>query len=320
MPMRPLERKILTGVILAVMVYAGFAIWADAHAVLDRVRSLPYHIFMWALALTVVNYALRFVKWSVLLRRIGVAIPNGESALIFVAGMSMSITPGKIGEVLKSVLLRDACDVPIARSAPIVFMERLTDLLGLVLIAAFGISRFEYGRVPFLLVCAGLVVTVFILQRPRWVHRILSFGDRHPRLAPLRDKTNEIYDSTHSLLDWRVLSTTTLVSVLSWGMEAMAFHLLVEGLGGHADFALTSFIYAMSTIIGAISFLPGGLGVTEGSMIGVLGFFSVFDNVATGTAATYLIRFATLWFGVAAGFIALAMFRATHRHNRPLDL
>ncbi|MEZ4462356.1 MAG: lysylphosphatidylglycerol synthase transmembrane domain-containing protein [bacterium] len=318
--MHTLERKILSGVVIAVLVYASVALWADARAVLQSLTSLPYQVFMAALGLTVVNYALRFAKWSLFLRRLEIRVPVRLSFVVFLAGMSMSITPGKVGEVLKSVLLRQSCDVPVARTAPVVFMERLTDLLGLVMIAMFGFSRFEFGRVPFVIVCVLLLLTIVALQRPRLIHKGLGLLDKVPRLSRFRAKAEELYASTRAMLEWKILAATTVVSVFSWGMEATAFHLLVEGLGGHADFGLTSFIYAMSTILGAVSFLPGGLGVTEGSMIGVLNVFGVFESISAATAATYLIRFATLWFGVVAGFIALLVFRTMRGSHSSLDL
>ncbi len=317
--MRRLERKILSGVVIAVLVYGGVALWADARAVIKSVTDVPYLVFMAAIGMTLVNYALRFAKWTVLLRRLKVILPHTLSLIVFVAGMSMSITPGKVGEVLKSLLIRDACGVPVARTAPVVFVERLTDLIALVIIAAAGIGAFEYGRLPLVVVTVILVLVVAVLQKPKLVHRAIGLTERHPRLAVLRPKIEELYDSTATMLNWRVLAGTTVLSVLSWSMEAGAFYLLVQALGGQSDLLLSSFIYSMSTILGAVSFLPGGLGVTEGSMIGVLKLFNVFDSVATATAVTYLIRFATLWFGVAVGFVALVVFRTKYPNNSSLD-
>ncbi len=317
--MRRLERKILSGVIIAVLVYGGVAVWADARAVIKSVTAVPYLVFMAAIAMTLVNYALRYAKWTVLLRRLDVILPHSLSLIAFVAGMSMSITPGKVGEVLKSLLIRDACGVPVARTAPVVFVERLTDLIALVIIAAAGIGSFEYGRLPLIVVTVALALVVAVLQKPALVHRVIGLTQRHPRLAGFRPKIDELYDSTATMLNWRILIGTTVLSVFSWGMEAGAFYLLIQALGGNADLLLSSFIYSMSTILGAVSFLPGGLGVTEGSMIGVLKLFHVFDSVATATAVTYLIRFATLWFGVAAGFVALAIFRTKYPGNSSLD-
>ncbi|CUS88292.1 flippase-like domain-containing protein [Candidatus Kryptobacter tengchongensis] len=70
---------------------------------------------------------------------------------------------------------------------------------------------------------------------------------------------------------------------------------------------LATFIYSFSTLAGAISMLPGGLGFTEGSMSGLLIFNKIPKN--TAVAITIIIRFATLWFAVALGLIALYIFQ-----------
>ena len=68
------------------------------------------------------------------------------------------------------------------------------------------------------------------------------------------------------------------------------------------------FIYATSTLAGALIPVPGGLGITEGSLkeqLVVIGKV----NAAAASAATILVRFATLWFAVLVGFVALTLLK-----------
>jgi len=70
--------------------------------------------------------------------------------------------------------------------------------------------------------------------------------------------------------------------------------------------------------------LPGGLGVAEASIAGML-LLLVDDPAMTrgvAVAATLLIRFATLWFAVFLGVLALAMLHrvvAARDDGRALD-
>lgn len=61
-------------------------------------------------------------------------------------------------------------------------------------------------------------------------------------------------------------------------------------------------IYGLAISIGALSFLPGGLGGTEATMIFLLGVTGA--SVADAGAATILLRLATLWFAVLIGIVA----------------
>lgn len=295
--------------LLGLTIYAIGALWTGTEGLWRVLSGTDLQILMAALGLSLVNYVVRWSKWHIYLQRLEIDVPVVESVVVFVAGFVMSITPGKVGEVLKSALLKQSRGVSIARSAPVVLAERVTDLFGLVVIAAFGVAFFDFGRIALVVVAAGLVVGTVILQQPRWVARCLDIFERMPLGAKLRPRLDEAYASMRELLRLPVLSLTIALSTIGWGMEATAFYLIVVEYGGLGTLHLVAFLFATTTILGAVSFLPGGLGVTEGSMIGALLLFGVFVAEADAAAATYLIRATTLWFGVALGLVALGLFR-----------
>ncbi|MFU8805182.1 MAG: lysylphosphatidylglycerol synthase transmembrane domain-containing protein [Bradymonadaceae bacterium] len=308
--MNKLERRILAGMLFGVLIYAAIGFWTDAQRLAEDLTSFPILVFLGALALTLINYGLRFIKWHYYLRLLGIVVPVGLSLNIFLAGLVMSITPGKLGEVLKSVLLRQARGIPVAKTAPVVFAERLTDLLGLFVIAGVGVITFGFGRVVFVISLVVVIATIVFLQQPRLVNLFLDLLEKLPLAGKLRPKLDEAYGSVQHLLSLKALTWTTLLSVLAWSMEALAFYWILLALDAtDPTVYLAFFIYAMATILGAVSFLPGGLGVTEGSMIAVLLAMGLFATTSTAAAATYLIRFSTLWFGVVVGLVAWIVFR-----------
>ena len=158
-----MEKRILWGVILGVVVYAILGLVTDAREVASVLIEFPYLVFLGALGLTVVNYSVRFAKWHYYLRLLGLKVPVGLSLNVFLAGLVMSVTPGKLGEVLKSLLLREAQQIPAARTAPIVIAERLTDLLGLFVIAALGVGTFAFGRWAFAISVVVVVSAIIVL-------------------------------------------------------------------------------------------------------------------------------------------------------------
>jgi len=216
-------------------------------------------------------------------------VPAGRSCSIFLAGLTGTITPAKVGEVLKSGLLRRSYNVPVARSAPIVLAERVTDALGIALLTlAVGLGA--AGSLPLVAVTLGLVVVIAVLARTRAL-------DRFARVAEARAASAE-------LLGAGLLAGMSLVAALSWFCECLAAWACVKGLGLDVSLADTTVAFCVATLAGALSFVPGGLGVAEASMIGL---FHRLGGVSKPDAAalTVLIRLATLWFGVVAGLAAL---------------
>jgi glycosyltransferase 2 family protein len=132
-----------------------------------------------------------------------------------------------------------------------------------------------------------------------------------PRVTQrLRVPLHEMYGGLASLCRPRLLSIATLIAIPSWAFECVGFALIVGAFpGAHIDLPLAMAIYAASTIAGALSFLPGGLGVTEGGMTILLVETAHLDQ-SVALDATLLTRLATLWFGVALGVVLLAIARA----------
>ena len=139
-------RRLLLGVLLGVVLYGVAVVYTGYQKVHDVLGRFHWSAFAAALALASLNYCLRFGKWQYYLRRLGVThVPARDSALIFLSGFVLTITPGKLGEVFKSAVLARTHGVPAERTAPIVVAERLTDVIAIVLWVVLGSLGFRGG-------------------------------------------------------------------------------------------------------------------------------------------------------------------------------
>lgn len=324
-------RRALIGIALAVLVYVGWVLYHGADRVGDTLSLFDPTALLIALALSSVNYLLRFLKWEWCLGWLSVREGQGshppvelsriDSLLIYLAGLSMSVTPGKIGEVLRSTLLKSTHNVPFARTAPVVVADRLTDLIALVLLSTIGLALVP-ETLPWLVVTTVLIVTgVAILSSPKLLHRILDIITPNDAgwLRRTLDKVRTMIDSAAILLHWRRLAILTAVSVVGWGLECWGYFFILNGFSGvDAGLRQSAFLWSSTTLIGAISFLPGGLGATEYS----LGLFAqkMVDGLtpAIAVTSTLLIRGATLWYGELVGAICLfILLRDPRTRSRP---
>jgi uncharacterized protein (TIRG00374 family) len=303
-PRRVIALVLAAGALLAALVLVG-----DVREVRDRLGGFHWWAFGAALGLAVANYALRFARWQLYLRDREIVVPTGTSALVFVAGFAMAVTPGKLGELVKSYLLRQLAGIPVARSAAIVIAERVSDLLALLLLAAVGVAAYGIATEVAIATAVLLAIAfVFLLWRRLGIATVELIT--RPRLARLRRPLLETYDGLAALGRPTVLAWSTLLGAAAWACEGIGFALVVDAFpGAHVALGMAIFIYAATTIAGALSFLPGGLGVTEDAMTLLLVENAVNVDRGTATAATILTRLATLWFAVALGMAALAWAR-----------
>lgn len=301
-------RRLLLGVLLGVVLYGAALAYTGFRQVQGALAQFQWSAFAAAIALASLNYCLRFGKWQYYLRRLGVrGVPAGESALVFLSGFVLTVTPGKVGEVFKSAVLARTHGVPAERTAPIVVAERLTDVIAIVCWVAVGSAGFRGGW--FWAGLGGLAVALGLLailwEAP--VRRLLESlaRGRGARWVP---KLARAYDSLRVVASPSALAWPVLLSIVGWGLEGLALHLLLAGFERAPALSFSMFFYATATLAGALIPVPGGLGVTEAvihqQLVTIAG-----APEPVAAASMILIRMATLWWAVLVGFVALGWLR-----------
>ncbi len=306
-------RRILGAMLLAVVVYGGFAVWQGLGKMGDELGRFAWGAFAAACALALGNYLLRWLKWEFYLARLGIrGVGRLDSLLTFLSGFVLTVTPGKVGEVFKSVVLFETHGVPVERTAPIVVAERLTDVIGVVVLIVLGSLGFRGGLVWAGLGALSVALVLAVTSSTRTAHAIIRLVERLPGpFAGIGPKLHAAYDSLATLVKASNLVVPTLLSIAAWSLECAALWVILRGLGQTTSFGLAMFFYATSTLAGALVPVPGGLGVTETSLRGQLHELGRVAP-ATSTAAMILVRFATLWFAVLVGFLALSLLKRRH--------
>ncbi len=302
-----LKKKILFSLIIAGIVYLTFTIYADYQKVISAFAEFNWMLLPILLLLSFLNYSTRFIKWDYYLAVINVKINKFDSLSIFMSGLIMSITPGKIGELLKSYLVKEVTNVPVSRTAPVIFAERITDFLSLLLIAIIGAYTFDYGLKLALGVTAFFIILIYIISNKKISLSILNYLERFSFLKKHLTNIHHAYESSYQLLRPAPLVLMTILSLISWGFECLGYHLILLNFGIDFGFFWASFSYAFATIIGALSMLPGGLGVTEGSLTYLLVKKGVANSVAVTT--TLIVRVVTLWFAVLVGIVSVSIYQ-----------
>ena len=307
--MEPLKRNLILALALGVAVYLVLALFSgfgDLSAALD---DFDLALVPAILALVLLSYAGRFLRWLYYLRILKVSVPLLTNAAIFAAGLSMTISPGKLGEVLKCVFVRQSSGAPVARTAPAVVAERTTDGTGMVawgFLGAFALGLSPEIMVVFLAVAALGIAVLRSKRLSLLAERILLKLPLFDRLAP---HLEGFHASSNELLAARPLLVGTVISFLSWGLECLAVYLCAVGLGADVSFLLVVFVFATSSLIGVLSMLPGGIGAVEA---GLAVQFRVLAGLSDGLAGalTLVIRLATLWFATLVGIVGLFAVRA----------
>jgi len=309
-----LRRRLLLGVGFGVAVYVAILLYSDGPQILRTLRRFPLHWVLVACSLSLLNYCIRFLRWERYRALLGIELPRWTSFRIYLAGLALTVTPGKLGEAFRSLLIQREDGTPVARSAPMVLAERFTDLLGfLILLAIGGLATQPEHQWVFWATLGLCALLLTLVASRRVADLLLGLASRLPLVRRGVDQLRHALDSTRILLAPRELLMPTVVSTLGWGCECYAFYLVSAAVVPFGiDLLFATYTFAFSAILGAVAIVfPGGLGVTETSMGSLLRSEYLAVGVARDTAAekaitvTLVIRLCTLWFAVALGSLAL---------------
>ncbi|MFV1948403.1 MAG: YbhN family protein [Anaerolineales bacterium] len=297
-------RRLIPGLIFGFLVFIILILMGDIQQVTGKVMGFKWDYFPLVLLLTLFNYILRFFKWHFYLGLVGVKdYPLLKSARLFLAGFPLAVTPGKVGEALKGVWLQKETGLPVSKGISVVLAERISDGLGVLLLSTLGVIAYPRYWPAFAIVLGGLIFLILIIQIRPAALWLLDLGDKIPLIKGFSDGLREFYEGSYALFRPKAILVAVSLGTISWLGEGIGMYLVLLGLGvapGWGTLSIAIFVLAFSTVIGAISALPGGLGAAEASIAGML---TLLLNLSrdTSAAATLIIRFATLWFAVFLG-------------------
>lgn len=297
------------GLLLGIVVMVGLTLLGDVRQVGELLQAFDWRIFPLAVFFTLFNYTLRFIKWQYYLHQVGVRGFSWRRSLqIFVAGFPLAVTPGKVGEVFKGIWLEQQTGLPVARGVSLIVAERVSDGLAVLMLSVLGVIAHPQYWPAFSIILVILLAGIIISQIRPLALGVLRLLERLPLVGRMVPALREFYEGSFILFRPQAALLGVGLGTISWFGEGVGFYFILTGLGMPTTletFSNAVFILAFSTVVGAVSALPGGLGASEASIAGMLVLIGG-ALPATASAATVIIRLATLWFGVTLGLITWA--------------
>ena len=137
-----------------------------------------------------------------------------DSLSVFMSGLVMSVTPGKMGELLKAYLVKQLTGTSISKTAPIIFVERITDFVSLMLIALAGAYYYNYGRTIVIVVALLFFILIVFLSNRKIALPVLKLMEKNAFLNKHLLKIHNAYESSYLMLRPFPLLKMTLVSLI----------------------------------------------------------------------------------------------------------
>ena len=277
---------------------------SDFNIIYNKITNFKIIYLPLILSLVSASWLVLFFRWTILLKKVNVSIPLRSNFIIYLSSFSLSATPGQLGELIKSQLLKNKFNIPVAKTAPLIIIERLYDLTGAMFVSILGLWFLGVG-IHIIIILSICLVVIFLLLRSRTAfNKILNLVKNMKFLSKFIESISESYDTIHLSLNRKTLFLSILSSITYWFIVGIAAYFVLKAVGiDDINYVNVVSIYSSSVILGAASFIPGGIGVTEGSIAGLLNLNGV--DISIAFVLGILIRIFTLWYSVLIGFIAL---------------
>jgi len=302
------KNKIILIIFSIVLFYVCFIFYSDIDKFLKIYSEINFTFLFFIFSLLPLTLFIRSRNQSILLNSIGINLSIKQNYHLFLTGLSMSITPIGFGQVIKSHFLEDKYGHPISKSLPLVFVERLLDFIAII--SLLWVSLFFYfsnDTLIVLTISTSILLSLLLLIRSKkFMVKIQSMIKNNSFLSKKFPNFEEFNNSLMKLMTFKILIKPILL---------ISFVTSVEGIMIYAGFLsfnidlgyFESFqLFYTSILVGIFSFLPGGIGITEGSFVLML-VKQNFEFVVASSLIIFL-RLITIWSVTIIGFIATPLF------------
>jgi uncharacterized protein (TIRG00374 family) len=283
--------------------------WEETKAQLAKLSLWQFAVL---LLLSLCNYVFRGLRWHVFAAKLGLPLGWGANFLHFLGGFAMSVTPGRVGELVRMRWIRRETGWAFERTAPLVLVDRASDLAAMGLILGIALAFSATGIAGGIPVTIVALIGALVVTRPVLLDRIATVGHRATgRLPRLFARVRRAARSLQLFSAPAVMGATAAIGLIGWFAEGYAFHLLLVWMGAEIGVAKAVAIFVFATLAGGLTGAPGGVGGAEAAMVALLSLEGV--GLETSLPATAIIRVTTLWFAIGIGLI---LFPVAEKHSK----
>jgi uncharacterized protein (TIRG00374 family) len=292
-------------ILFAVVVYIIMGVYANFGNLLLALEKFNWIYLPLMIILVTLAYFVRFIKWNFFLRNVDVYLPLKQNLFVFFSGLSMTITPAKAGEIWKGWLIREINGENLSNTVPVVIVDRVTDVIGLIILSLTGILYYKSGIYVLLILVILFAAFIIAIKSETISNRLISILET--RAGRYSGDIKDMHETFKRSLASKYLVGMSLLAVLAWFLECLSIFFVIQGFGQSISLVLSVFLYSFASIVGAVSLIPGGLGVAEATLSGLLVIFGFSSSIAVGAAL--IIRLGTLWYGAILGFLIYSIFK-----------
>ena len=298
------DNRLILILVAAAVIYAIFLFASDYDTISETISSFNVNFLPHILFFATASWIPIFIKWHFLLKNSNIHVPVKGNIVVFLSGMGLELTPGHVGALIKSQILKTKFSISRTKTAPIVLIEKVYDLIGAIIASIIGIIILGMETYLIAIALSALALIFFLMYYRPAFDLFLGLIAKRKFFSKYIENISDSYEIIKKSTSVKSFTICILLSIAYWSIISAGVYYILAGFGiDMIDYLKILSIYTSSAFLGAITFIPGGIGVTEGSLTGLLSIQGV--DISLALVASVMIRLFTFWYGICIGFISL---------------
>jgi uncharacterized protein (TIRG00374 family) len=321
-------RTRVTFLLVSFGLLAALFYFSDVGKILEILSRTNLIYFFFGLLLWLVGAILRTLRWQYLLKEIGVNTKFTKLLKVFIPGLFLSnLSPAKIGEPVRSVLLKKVEGESIGQTLPSIVLERMSDIVVAVGISIFGLltltttTQLSHWLISSILVYIIIFVTgLYIVLSKNRTRKVLTklvsllsiFRKLEKFEKGLENFSINLHKSFIRYGKWETLSIVCGYTLVIWILEGVTLFIGFRALDLSVPLMSAITAVPIASLISVLTFLPGGIGSNEA--VSVL-FFTALSplTMAEVMAALILARTMSFWMYAIVGATILPSLKYNYK-------
>ena len=298
------DNRLILILVAAAVIYAIFLFASDYDTISETISSFNVNFLPHILFFATASWIPIFIKWHFLLKNSNIHVPVKGNIVVFLSGMGLELTPGHVGALIKSQILKTKFSISRTKTAPIVLIEKVYDLIGAIIASIIGIIILGMETYLIAIALSALALIFFLMYYRPAFDLFLGLIAKRKFFSKYIENISDSYEIIKKSTSVKSFTICTLLSIAYWSIISAGVYYILAGFGiDMIDYLKILSIYTFSAFLGAITFIPGGIGVTEGSLTGLLSIQGV--DISVALVLSVMIRLFAFWYPVCVGFISL---------------
>tara|TARA_B110001454_G_scaffold141818_1_gene131712 strand:- start:1647 stop:2564 length:918 start_codon:yes stop_codon:yes gene_type:complete len=300
--------KIIIILFLILSFYIAFIAYSDFSKFSSNIEQFKFEFLPVILGLSFASYFIMGIRQKILLKKLGIEIEFKNNLLLYFSGLSMSVTPGGVGEAIKSLYLKKKYGHSVSKTFPLVLIERFHDLGVVISVIVFTSIFLQISEVIIVeIIIIPLIIIVYVLVRTKKLFiKTIKIFKRIKKFEKVFDNISKSYDGMYEMLDPKTTIKVWIIGIIGQIFFALSIYSVFLAFGQDFGFIFTTEIVYSSILFGAISLLPGGVGLTEITTVNFLTDKGM--EISLATSITIMLRLVTIWFSTILGLITTKIF------------